>query len=258
MTEGVFIPARAHATIRVGAALVLWLAGTWAHAAYGGPGPPVVGHFSREAPGERIPGGWKHLTFQRVPTATRYDLVAGDGGTVVRARSASGASALTRDVTVDLEKFPVLVWRWRVDRFIPAENLRLRSGDDCPARIYVIFRQPPGSRSLGDRIKGTARRWLSGGAAPGHALNYIWSAHEPVGTILPNVYSAESRMLVVENGEARRGRWVTYRRNVHADYGAVFGGHPPEVTGVAIMSDSDDTGSETLTYFGDIRFEPRN
>jgi len=223
----------------------------------GGPTEPLlVGAFSRETPGDRVPSGWQHLTFPRVATATAYDLVASEEGTVVRARSAAGASALVRPMAVDLERFPVLVWRWRVDRPISSADIRSRSGDDCPARLYVSFQHPPGEGSLWARLARAARRWRSGGAAPDHALNYIWSARETVGTLLPSAYAPDPRMVVVETGEARLGRWVGYRRNVAEDYRRIFGRPPPAATGVAIMSDTDDTGADTLTYFGDIRFVP--
>jgi hypothetical protein len=47
---------------------------------------------------------------------------------------------------------------------------------------------------------------------------------------------------------------VSQQRNVYQDYLRAFGEPPPMVTGVAIMTDTDNTGERALSYYGDIRF----
>jgi head-tail adaptor len=59
-------------------------------------------------------------------------------------------------------------------------------------------------------------------------------------------------MIVVESGSARAGRWVSYERDIAADYRAAFGEDPPPVSGVAIMTDSDNTGERVRAWYGDI------
>ena len=41
-------------------------------------------------------------------------------------------------------------------------------------------------------------------------------------------------------------------RDVEADYRAAFGEAPPPISGVALMTDADNTGGSALAYYGDI------
>jgi hypothetical protein len=64
-------------------------------------------------------------------------------------------------------------------------------------------------------------------------------------------------MVVVESGDTHAGRWVEERRNVREDYRLLFGAEPPEISGVAIMTDSDNTGESATAWYGDIVFHRR-
>jgi len=50
-------------------------------------------------------------------------------------------------------------------------------------------------------------------------------------------------------------RWVTEERNLYEDYKNAFGEEPPMVSGVAIMTDTDNTGESATAYYGDIFFK---
>ena len=50
------------------------------------------------------------------------------------------------------------------------------------------------------------------------------------------------------------GEWRSEERNVYSDYVSLYGKAPPAVTGVAIMTDSDDTGESASAFYGDIEF----
>ena len=63
---------------------------------------------------------------------------------------------------------------------------------------------------------------------------------------MPSPHTSHVRMIVVESGTARLGRWLGYERDVLADYRAAFGEEPTPITGVGIMSDADDTGESAL------------
>ena len=60
-------------------------------------------------------------------------------------------------------------------------------------------------------------------------------------------------MFVVESGTIKLNEWQSYRRNVYEDYKQVFGEEPPRVSGIAIMTDTDNTGETATTFYGDIR-----
>ena len=61
-------------------------------------------------------------------------------------------------------------------------------------------------------------------------------------------------MIVVESGAGKLNQWVSEERNVHEDYVKAFGEEPPLISGVAIMTDTDNTGESATAYYGDIQF----
>ena len=99
-------------------------------------------------------------------------------------------------------------------------------------------------------------KFLYGDYPPHAALNYVWDARSPVGTIVASPYERRVRMVVVESGEANLGRWRAYERDVLADYRAAFGEDPPGIAGVGLMTDSDDTGERAVALYGDIALAP--
>jgi len=72
--------------------------------------------------------------------------------------------------------------------------------------------------------------------------------------VVPNPYSDRSMMVVVESGEKNLNRWLTEKRNIYEDYRYVFKDEPPMISGVAIMTDTDNTGESATAYYGDILF----
>jgi len=61
-------------------------------------------------------------------------------------------------------------------------------------------------------------------------------------------------MIVVESGETKLNQWVSEERNIFEDYKKDFGQEPPMISGVAIMTDTDNTGESATAYYGDILF----
>ena len=221
-------------------------------AATGTPDILEVGSFSEQDPSQSRPDDWQPISFAKIDTKTQYDLVKTDRGTVVRARSNGGAAGLATKQHVDLTEYPVLEWRWKVNSIVKDGNARTKDGDDYAARLYVTFDY----EDLGftDRVKLTALRALGYDQLPTRALNYIWANRVPRDTILPNAYTDWVMMVPVRSGSARTGTWITERRNVLEDYRDAFGGSPPPVNGVAIMTDTDNTNGTATAYYGDIVF----
>jgi hypothetical protein len=63
-------------------------------------------------------------------------------------------------------------------------------------------------------------------------------------------------MIVVESGEANVGTWREYQRNVYEDYQRAFGEEPPMISGIAVMTDTDNTGEVASAYYGEISLLP--
>ncbi len=212
-----------------------------------------VGAFSELTPGTALPPAWEMLTFPKITRHTEYQLVEIDGTTVIKAESRNAASGLIRRITIDPRRYPIVRWRWRVDRLLTGSDVRRKAGDDYPARLYLIFAYDPDRMSLGRRLRYQAARLLYGDV-PAAAINYIWAHNAAKGTVVPNAYTDFTMMIVVESGPERLGQWITEERNIVEDYRRAFGGDPPLITGVAIMTDSDDSGGEASAYYGDITF----
>ena len=64
-------------------------------------------------------------------------------------------------------------------------------------------------------------------------------------------------MVVVRSGKDESNQWTAEEHNVYEDYKRVFGKEPPMITGVGIMTDSDDTKESTVSFYGDISFKKK-
>jgi hypothetical protein len=218
----------------------------------------AIPRFSRAAPGEALPAGWAPLTFRAIPRPTRYTLVRDDeAGTVVRADADRSASGLIARVDAVAAPGTRLAWRWKVDTPVLGSDLSRRDGDDFAVRLYVAFRYTPQRVGALERARYEIARFFYGEYPPHAGLNYVWDPKAPVGTIAPNAHERRVRMIVVESGGANLGRWLSYERDVAADYRAAFGDEPPPIAGVALMTDADDTGERALAFYGDVSLTPR-
>jgi hypothetical protein len=213
-----------------------------------------VGKFSVEQVGNGPPAGWKPLTFKKIERHTIYSLVKDGDTVVVKAVAESSASGLVREIKIDPKEFPVVQWRWRVVNILKKGDVRRKEGDDYPARIYVTFEYDSSKLGFFEKAKYEAVRLLYGQYPPTGAINYIWESKSPQGMTIPNPYTNRVIMIVVESGETRLNQWVSEERNIFEDYKKAFRQEPPMISGVAIMTDTDNTGESATAYYGDILF----
>lgn len=186
-----------------------------------------VGLFSR---GEL--SGWQEKIFAG---ETDYRLFRQNHLTSLRAQSNAAASGRFKEVNIDLATTPVLHWSWKVDNLLDGVDEQTRSGDDYPARVYVVF-------------SGGLFFWRT------RAINYVWSNNQPVDTRWPNAFTGNAMMVAVESGPEQLGQWVSEHRNVAEDYRQLFGKEPGKVDAVAIMTDTDNSGQRATAWYGDIWF----
>jgi len=173
--------------------------------------------------------GWEEKSFTG---HTSYELVSDQGRRVLRAQSHQAASGLFKEVEIDLKKYQVLRWSWKVEGVLAKGDARTKAGDDYPARVYVVFP--------------AFLFWNTRG------INYIWANKLPQGQAVPNAFASQVIMLAVESGPAKTGQWVSEERNVYEDFKRLFGQEPPTLGAVAIMTDTDNTGGQATAYYGDI------
>jgi len=179
-----------------------------------------------------------------------------DSGTVVvMAVAKASASGLTREVKINPKEYPIVQWRWKVANILKKGDVRKKEGDDYPARIYVTFEYDPSKLSLFEKTKYGTIKLLYGQYPPLGAINYIWESKAPVGTMVPNPFTDRVMMFVVETGPSKLNQWVNEERNIFEDYKKAFGQEPPMISGIAIMTDTDNTGESATAYYGDILFK---
>jgi hypothetical protein len=219
--------------------------------------PTRVTPFAQGTPGAALPPGWAPQTFPRIPKHTRYALVRDGDTVVVRAEAAASASGLVFRVTAPSAEARVLRWRWKVDRLPQGADESSKTADDAPARVYVTFQSDPAKLGPVHRLLYEAARAIYGEAPPHASLMYVWDAAGPSGRAFANPYTSRVRTIVVEGGRQRLGQWLDYERDVVADYRAAFGEDPPPISGVAIMTDADNTGDRASAWFGDVSLEPK-
>lgn len=218
---------------------------------------PSIAAFSSAVPGGPPPAGWTELRFPRIPKHTRYDLVRDEGTVVVEARADASASGWVLRLDVPVEAARMLRWRWKAERLPDGGDARTKAGDDAAARVYVTFRHSPERLPWPQRLLDDIVRRLYGEAPPHASLMYVWDTRAPVGTSVPNPYTGRVRTIVVDSGSTQLGRWRAHERDLLADYRAAFGEEPPPISGVAIMTDADNTGGTAVARYGDVSLAPK-
>ncbi|MBI3300369.1 MAG: DUF3047 domain-containing protein [Elusimicrobia bacterium] len=192
--------------------------------------------------------GWEPLRFKKVQRATEYAYAEG----AFHAVSSASSSGMIFRLSGPAAERPVLSWRWKVNAPLVHAGERAKDGDDFAARVYVTFRYEPRRAGLGTRAKYALAKALYGEYPPHAGIAYVWAGHEPAGSSWPNPYTDRVRMLAVRSGSAGAGTWAAERRDLLADYAALFGEPPPPLAGVAVMTDTDQTGARAEAWYADI------
>ena len=189
----------------------------------------VVGDFSSAVVAGGVPAGW-----ELNEKSGKADLAVVEDGEVsaARLRSANTSFSIQKGVKVDLEQFPMLTWKWKVTQLPVGGDFRESATDDQAAQLFVAF-----SKS--------------------QAIVYVWSSTVPKGTMASTSPAPfmTVKVVVVESGPAKTGRWVSEIRNVHRDYKKLFRSEPPPVYALRLQINSQHTESSAECYFADVAFE---
>ena len=177
-----------------------------------------------------FPAGWR----VRTDAAKAIYRVAEEGGRrfIHAAARDQGIQAAKAFEAWDLAKYPVLAWSWRPVEFPRGANEQSGKNDSVLA-VYLLV---PYSRIRGPE-----------------AVKYVWSEAVPAGTRLTS-NGGLTQVRVLETGTAKRGQWVDERVNVRDDYLTYFGKKDvPKPAGIAILTDSDDTGTSAAGDYANFR-----
>lgn len=215
-------------------------------------GAIIVDTFASAIGRDNLPEGWKQLLITPTKRQTRYSIEKEKCDGCLKAQADGAASALYKEMNIDLHSYPILSWRWRVGGTLKDGNAHFKSGDDYPARIYAAFEFEPEKATTFEKIRHKMLKSLYGIEPPGNTITYIWANKLPKGEMLANAFSDKVMMVAVESGDALAGDWVDEERNVYEDYKRLFKEEPPLLRGVIVMTDSDNTGASAVAWYDDI------
>jgi len=164
-----------------------------------------------------------------------YGVEKDNSSSYVRAESQNSASALYYKLKMDINKHPVISWKWRVDEFptrkLP-ENISSKKEEDFAARVYVMF---PAMFFTKSKV-----------------IEYIWSETMPVGVFGSSGYSKNIKVFVLEKGKSED--WRFEKRNIYDDYVKLFGSKPKlNVGAIAFMTDADSTQTKASAVYDEIK-----
>jgi hypothetical protein len=199
--------------------------------------------------------GWAHQPLSKLKRDTVYTLVQEDGRAVLRGAADGSASAYVARLKPAAAVPAILSWRWKTDALVPGADNRDKNREDAPLRVMIAFDGDRSALPQAEQKRFRRARNLSGREPPYAMLMYIWSDQVPVESIIPSAHTSQVKMLVVASGTDGLGQWQPVRRNVAEDYRRAYGAEPGPVLGVAVMTDTDNTGKKAVGEYADIRFE---
>jgi len=179
------------------------------------------------------------------------NFIATDTGCEVEIKSDNSGSMLVRRVMLESKKYQYINFEFKVTNIIKDANLKKKKGDDAPARIYILFEYEPDKAGFFEK----AYRKYSGNKSDGRSIVYIYGSNVKKDEVFENPYSDQFIQIVVESGAENINKYVKVRRNVYEDYKKYFKDEPPKnISSIAIMSDTDNTGGKATGYFRNIFF----
>ncbi len=175
---------------------------------------------------------------------TNYNVLSENGQHFLKCISKDASSGLYVKVDYDPRPGLCVSWKWRALKFPQKkhpEMLSNRAEDDFAARVYVLF---PASNFFRSDV-----------------IEYIWDERFPAGTAMDSPYTDRVKLFVIRSGPAAadNGGWQTEERDIYEDFVKLFDRKPSKALGaVALMSDSDNTGTDSEADFADITLKLKN
>jgi len=189
----------------------------------------TVENFSKGKVGE-FPSDWKP---RKDAGREVYSIQEMDGLRFLRALAKGLGIQAAKQYEWDPNAYPMLAWSWRPIEFPAGSDERQSKTNDSAVSVYVVFPHTPWS------VK---------------TLKYLWSAVVPMGTRLSSS-AGLTQALVIRNGADRKGGWTEERVNILEDYKKFFDeAETPKASGIAVLTDSDDTKSTAQGDYANFRF----
>ena len=175
------------------------------------------------------------LQIKKVKGETTWSLGSNENGNFIKAEAEGKGSGLGKEVKIDLSKTPFINITWKVEKDLSGIVENSKKGHDYAARVFVI--KKTGSTPLSNR-----------------AINYVFSSNNDVGENWPSPYTKKSIDYVLSSTKENLNTWVTVKANVKEDFKRLLGIDILDTSGVAIMTDTDNSKLKAISYYQDIYF----
>ena len=166
---------------------------------------------------------------------TTWTLGSNQNGNFIKAEAEGKGSGLGKEVLINLLKTPFINITWKVEKDLSGIVENSKKGHDYAARVFVI--KKTGSTALSNR-----------------AVNYVFSSNNEVGKNWPSPYTKKSIDYVLSSTKDNLNTWVTVKANVKKDFMRLLGIDVSDISGVAIMTDTDNSKLKAISYYQDIYF----
>ena len=177
----------------------------------------------------------KSLEVRKVKGKTTYTLGFNENGNYIRAEAEGKASGLGKELKINLLKTPFINITWKVEKDLPGIIENSKKGHDYAARVFVI--KKTGATALSNR-----------------AINYVFSSNNPAGNNWPSPYTKKSIDYVLSTTKEHHDQWITVKANVREHFKKLHDLDVSELTGVAIMTDTDNSKLKAVSYYQNIYF----
>ena len=169
---------------------------------------------------------------------TTWTLGSNVNGNFIKAEAEARGSGLGKEVLIDLLKTPFINITWKVEKDLKGIVENSKKGHDYAARVFVI--KKTGSTALSNR-----------------AINYVFSSNNKVGKNWPSPYTKKSIDYVLSSTKNNLDTWVTVKANVRDDFMKLHGIDVTDISGVAIMTDTDNSKLKAISYYQNIYFSAK-
>ena len=177
----------------------------------------------------------KTLKVKKVKGETTWTLGSNTKGNFIKAEAEGKGSGLGKEIKINLLKTPFINITWKVEKDLSGIVENTKKGHDYAARVFVI--KKTGSTPLSNR-----------------AINYVFSSNNDVGGNWPSPYTKKSIDYVLSTTKDNLNIWVTVKANVKEDFMRLLGIDVSDISGVAIMTDTDNSKLKAISYYQDIYF----
>ena len=177
----------------------------------------------------------KELKVKKVKGETSWSLGSNENGTYIRAEAEGKGSGLGKEIKINLLKTPFINITWKVEKGLSGIIENSKKGHDYAARVFVI--KKTGATALSNR-----------------AINYVFSSNNSINDNWPSPYTKKSIDYVLSTTKKNNNEWVTVKANVKKHFKKFHNLDVVELTGVAIMTDTDNSELKAISYYQNIYF----